>query len=99
MISGIVRVVRPHLCHLLAVAGVWVLAVPASLASQSQDATLTGTVSDASSNEPIGGARVFVPGTVMSATTRLDGSYRLRLTPGTREIRVAHRVWSGPRHC
>jgi len=72
-------------------AGAWALAIgPASLAGQNQDAILTGKVSDAESNEAITGARVFVPGTVMSATTRMDGTYRLRLTPGTREIRVAY---------
>ena len=64
--------------------------VPAAAIAQTQDATLTGRVSDAESNEPISGARVFVPGTVMSATTRLDGTYRLRLSPGTHEVRVTY---------
>jgi iron complex outermembrane receptor protein len=64
--------------------------VPAALTAQTQDAALTGRVSDAASNEPISGARVFVPGTVMSATTRLDGTYRLRLSPGTHELRVTY---------
>jgi iron complex outermembrane recepter protein len=63
---------------------------PAAAVAQTQDATLTGRVSDAASNEPISGARVFVPGTVMSATTRLDGTYRLRLSPGTHEVRVTY---------
>jgi len=64
--------------------------VPPALSAQTQDAALTGRVSDAASNEPISGARVFVPGTVMSATTRLDGTYRLRLSPGTYELRVTY---------
>ncbi len=63
---------------------------PATLIAQTQDAALTGRVSDAESNEPISGARVFVPGTVMSATTRLDGTYRLRLSPGTHLVRVTY---------
>jgi iron complex outermembrane receptor protein len=64
--------------------------VPPAAIAQTQDAALTGRVSDAASNEPISGARVFVPGTIMSATTRLDGSYRLRLSPGTHELRVTY---------
>ena len=59
-------------------------------AAQTQDAFVTGKVTDAASNEPISGARVFVPGTVMAANTRLDGTYRLRLSPGTHEIRVTY---------
>jgi iron complex outermembrane receptor protein len=64
--------------------------LPAAAAAQTQDASLTGRVSDAGSNEPISGARIFVPGSVMSATTRLDGTYRLRLSPGTHELRVTY---------
>ena len=64
--------------------------IPAAATAQTQDAALTGRVSDAGTSEPISGARVFVPGTVMSATTRLDGTYRLRLSPGTHELRVTY---------
>jgi iron complex outermembrane receptor protein len=60
------------------------------MAGQARSATLTGKVTDAASNEPLSGARVFVPGTVMSATTRLDGSYRLQLAPGTHEVRITY---------
>ncbi len=91
MFSGIVRPARSHFRRVLALAaGAWAAAVPGSLPAQSQDATLAGTVSDVASNEPISGARVFIPGTVMSATTRLDGTYRLRLVPGTHEVRVTY---------
>jgi iron complex outermembrane receptor protein len=92
MFPSIVRPVRPEsrrLPALLAAASALSLA-PSLLPAQTQDATLTGTVSDAASNQPISGARVFVPGTVMSATTRLDGTYRLRLVPGTHEVRVTY---------
>jgi iron complex outermembrane receptor protein len=64
--------------------------LPAGVTAQTQDAALTGRVTDAESNEPVSGARVFVPGTVMSATTRLDGTYRLRLSPGTHGLRVTY---------
>ena len=81
MVSGIVR--------FMAAAGM-VAMLPFSAAAQAGSATLSGKVTDAGSSEPLSGARVFVPGTVMSATTRLDGSYRLQLTPGTHEVRVTY---------
>jgi iron complex outermembrane recepter protein len=80
---------RSRLVRLLRRASLWTLAVTPAVLS-AQDAALTGRVSDAASNEPISGARVFVPGTAMSATTRLDGTYRLRLSPGTHELRVTY---------
>ncbi|MEA2722798.1 MAG: iron complex outerrane recepter protein [Gemmatimonadales bacterium] len=91
MSASIVRRVRPELRRFAALSVVWAIAVgPAPLSGQSGDATLTGRVSDAASNEAISGARVFVPGTVMSTSTRLDGTYRLRLVPGTHEVRVTY---------
>jgi iron complex outermembrane receptor protein len=87
-----VRFLRSHLGRLVAFSvSLSALAlIPSSLAAQGQDATLTGKVSDEGTKEPISGARVFVPGTVMSATTRLDGTYRLRLAPGRHEVRVTY---------
>jgi iron complex outermembrane receptor protein len=89
MFSHVVRGYRRH-SHALILVAFICLSLPRVLAAQAQDAALTGKVTDAGSNEPISGARVFVPGTVMSATTRLDGSYRLRLSPGTHELRVTY---------
>lgn len=92
MSASIVRRVRPEprrFAALFAIA--WVVAAgPRSLTAQGQEAVLSGKVSDDASNEALSGARVFVPGTVMSATTRLDGTYRLRLAPGTHELRVTY---------
>jgi iron complex outermembrane recepter protein len=91
MYPSLVRLSRAGQRMMARSATVLSLAVtPAAAVAQTQDATLTGRVSDAASNEPISGARVFVPGTVMSATTRLDGTYRLRLSPGTHEVRVTY---------
>jgi iron complex outermembrane receptor protein len=91
MFAPIVRLVPQLRQFAVLSAGAWAIAFgPASLAGQSRDAILTGKVSDAATNEALSGARVFVPGTVMSATTRLDGSYRLRLVPGTHEVRVTY---------
>jgi iron complex outermembrane receptor protein len=91
MFPSIVRLARSNLGRFLALsAASSALTGPSALAAQNQDATLAGKVTDAASNEPVSGARVFVPGTVMSATTRLDGTYRLRLAPGTHEVRVTY---------
>jgi iron complex outermembrane recepter protein len=92
MSARIVRLVWSEMRWFAALsAGAWAIFFgPTSLAGQSQDAILSGRVSDAATNEALSGARVFVPGTVMSASTRLDGTYRLRLAPGTHEVRVTY---------
>jgi iron complex outermembrane receptor protein len=91
MLPNPVRFIQRSLLSLVALAALTfgVGPLPAA-AAQTQDAVLTGKVTDATSNEPISGARVFVPGTVMATNSRLDGTYRLRLSPGTHEIRVAY---------
>ena len=89
MSASIVRFAQSRLRPFAALAAAWVIAAtPAALTGQT--ASLTGKVTDAGSAEPLSGARVFVPGTVMSATTRLDGTYRLQLAPGTHELRVTY---------
>jgi iron complex outermembrane receptor protein len=90
MSAGIVRLARRRLRPCLFAASFALGTLPISLAAQTRSATLTGKVTDAGSSEPLGGARVFVPGTVMSATSRFDGTYRLQLTPGTHEVRVTY---------
>ena len=92
MIPPMVRPVWLRLRQIAALsfaAGALILG-PLPLAGQNQEAILTGKVTDATSNEALSGARVFVPGTVMSSTTRLDGTYRMRLAPGTHEVRVTY---------
>ena len=91
MLSNFVRFLRQDSrWAVLSTVALGLAVTPVSAGAQTQDALLTGKVSDAESMEPISGARVSVPGTVMSATTRLDGSYRLRLSPGTHELRVTY---------
>src|SRR5688500_9269491 len=91
MSASIVRFSRSRPRPFAALAAAWAIAAtPAALAGQTGGASLTGKVTDAGSAEPLSGARVFVPGTVMSATTRLDGTYRLQLAPGTHEVRVVY---------
>jgi iron complex outermembrane recepter protein len=90
MSAGIVRLVRRRLRRGLFVGSFALVTLPISVVAQTGNATLTGKVTDAGSSEPLGGARVFVPGTVMSATARPDGTYRLQLTPGSHEVRVTY---------
>jgi iron complex outermembrane receptor protein len=92
MSACIVRFARSHLLKSIAlvVAGCLAAVVPDALPAQAQNGTVTGKVTDATSGEPIAGARVFVPGTVASASARQDGTYRLQLRPGTHELRVTY---------
>jgi iron complex outermembrane recepter protein len=99
MSHAFVSSLRPRLRLLSGSAVALALAVTAAPAvGQTRSATMTGKVSDAGSNEPLSGARVFVPGTVMAATTRLDGSYRFQLTPGSHEVRVTYIGYGIARH-
>lgn len=52
--------------------------------------TITGTVADSKSSEPLIGANVRIQGTVLGTATRQDGKYSIlaTLTPGT--YRIAH---------
>lgn len=69
------------------VAAAWLLfgASPAS----AQQGAITGTVTDASTAEPVSGAQVFVRGTNLGTLTGEDGSYRLTGVPtGQQTVRV-----------
>jgi TonB-linked SusC/RagA family outer membrane protein len=52
-------------------------------ASLAQQGVIAGTVSDAGTLEPVSGAQVFIPGTVIGTITDEDGTYRLRGVPAT----------------
>ncbi len=58
------------------------LVSPAALLAQATG-TLSGTVSNASTSAGIGGATVLVIQTQQQATTRSDGTYSIRVAPGT----------------
>ena len=64
-----------------------VLALAGAL--QAQTGTITGTVTDRDSGQPLGGARVQVIATTLATVTDARGTYTLRdVSPGTREVRV-----------
>lgn len=50
--------------------------------------TLTGTVTDG--NEPLVGATVLVPNTVIGTVTDLDGKYQIEIPAGTSELCVSY---------
>ncbi len=52
--------------------------------------SLTGTVTDAESNEPLIGASVAVPGTAVGAVTDISGGFSLRLPDGATNLTVSY---------
>jgi TonB-linked SusC/RagA family outer membrane protein len=59
------------------------------LAAQAQQATITGRVTAAGTNEPLADARVMVVNTSVAAPTNSEGRYTLRGVPnGTVDVRV-----------
>ena len=61
-----------------------------SLFASSQDATITGIVTDANTKELITGAIVMLEGTSIGAASDFDGVYNLqKITPGTYTIRCS----------
>jgi TonB-linked SusC/RagA family outer membrane protein len=54
-----------------------------------QQTTIAGRVTESSTNQPLGDARVIIVGTSVVSTTNIDGRYTLRNAPtGTAEVRV-----------
>lgn len=49
---------------------------------------IAGQVTDASTNEPLGGAQVVFVGTNTGVTTSSDGRYRIEAVPGVQQVRV-----------
>ncbi len=62
-----------------------------TLASVSANAgTITGKIVDATSNEPLPGARITVVGTHKGAISGFDGSYKLSLDPGDYSLKITY---------
>lgn len=65
-----------HFLHRVLAAGIALLT---ALPLAAQNRTVTGTVTDARSGEPLVGVTVIIQGTTLGATTGLDGVYTLQL--------------------
>src|SRR5690242_21142045 len=60
------------------------VSTPAALMAQ---ATVTGRVTAAGTNQPISDVRVYAVGTTAVASTNADGRYTLHVKPGTMDVR------------
>ena len=88
---------RRHLLSRSTVVGLLVAALGApTIAAAQQAATITGTVTDSASGQPISAVQVIVTGTTRGAMTDESGRYTIRgLTPGTMAVR-AQRIGYAP---
>jgi TonB-linked SusC/RagA family outer membrane protein len=67
------------------------LAVPGAVA-QTGTGTVTGRVTDGRSGQALGGTVVSVQGTLLSASTASDGSYRIAGVPAGDQVIMARRI-------
>ena len=73
-----------------------VLALIAAVPLSAQTRTVTGTVIDASTGQPLEGARVSVRGTTLTATTGASGQFTLGNVPQSGVTVVVRRIGSNP---
>jgi len=73
---------------MIRVFAVAVSAAVVTTAASAQVGTVTGRVTDAKNSAAIGGAQIFVVGTLRNTTSRDDGSYSIGLTAGTYVLRA-----------
>src|ERR1700704_3633559 len=67
-----------------------------SLPAAAQTRTLTGTVTDASTGQPLEGARVSVRGTSLSTTTGVGGQFTIGSVPERGVTIAIRRIGSNP---
>jgi hypothetical protein len=73
---------------LVALSFVALVAIP--LGAQAQTGSISGTVTDRASRQPIGEANVSIIGTVLASRSGPDGRYRISgIAPGTYQVRAA----------
>ena len=75
--------------------GAIVLAVARPAFAQDASGAVTGKITAADGNQPLGGATIFITGTQSGALSRTDGTYRIALRPGRYEVRVRFIGWTG----
>src|SRR5581483_5524593 len=86
--------------HARCVVGALIAVAVSAVGAQAQRATITGRVTAAGTNAPLGDSRVMVVGTTVAATTGADGRYTLRNVPAgaisVRVIRVGYQEVKKP---
>jgi Outer membrane protein beta-barrel family/CarboxypepD_reg-like domain/TonB-dependent Receptor Plug Domain len=60
------------------------------IAASAKAGTITGTIVDEVSNEPLPGARIAVVGKHTGAISGFDGSYKLKLDPGNYSLKITY---------
>lgn len=71
------------------VASVFVVVLLAATASYAQTGTISGTVTDAATGNPLPGVNVVMEGTTQGATTDAEGSYAIiNVSPGSYTVRA-----------
>lgn len=76
--------------RLLMMPVLFLLLIAASAANAAaQGGTISGTITDAATNQPLVAAQVFITGTTLGSTTGADGKYSISgVQPGTVEVNV-----------
>jgi len=77
-----------YVCSFLLAVGLCVLVGPEAAIAQ-DEGTITGTVFDANTGEPLPGANVLVPGTDYGTAANASGSYTLEVEPGTYTVQAS----------
>ena len=70
------------------------LAVATPTVTAQTTSQITGTVTDSQTGQPVGGARVSLPGTLLGTISRNDGTYRLIITPGRHPVLISYLGYS-----
>ncbi len=81
---------RPRNIALLLLFFISTIASPALLSAKAKAGVLTGTITDATSNEPLPGTRIVVVGKHTGAMSDFDGNYKLRLEPGDYSLKITY---------
>jgi iron complex outermembrane receptor protein len=79
----------PHLFTLRrSISALALVVSPVLAAAQATQGTVTGRITDAQTQRPLGGAFVVIAGTQQGVAAHDDGTYRILLRPGTHELRA-----------
>src|SRR5260221_14786862 len=71
-------------------AAVFFAATVLTAATSAGAQSISGRITDASTGQPLNGARVALTGTLQGVIARADGSYHLPVATGTQIVRVSY---------
>jgi TonB-linked SusC/RagA family outer membrane protein len=76
-------------------AGVTLLTLFCSLSGLFAQKTISGTVKDAKTNEPVPGATIMVKGSSVGTISEADGTFEIRVPDGSQELEVSYIGYEG----